>query len=100
MYLYRAVDWDGNTIDFFLSKTRDAKSAKRFLKKTSNSMNPRLFQHNIITIMLHLDRTVKYKFYLKMKRTIFHIRFEHIMLIKTERKKLFINSLVSLLLEF
>ncbi|USK34542.1 IS6 family transposase [Bacillus sp. F19] len=33
MYLYRAVDSDGNTIDFFLSKTRDAKSAKRYLKK-------------------------------------------------------------------
>lgn len=32
MYLYRAVDSDGNTIDFFLSKTRDSKSAKRFLK--------------------------------------------------------------------
>jgi IS6 family transposase len=33
MYLYRAVDSDGNTIDFFLSKTRDAKAAKCFLKK-------------------------------------------------------------------
>lgn len=33
MYLYRAVDSDGNTIDFFLSKTRDAKAAKRFFKK-------------------------------------------------------------------
>jgi transposase-like protein len=32
MYLYRAVDSAENTIDFFLSKTRDAKSAKRFLK--------------------------------------------------------------------
>lgn len=33
MYLYRAVDSDGKTIGFFLSKTRDAKLAKRFLKK-------------------------------------------------------------------
>jgi len=33
MYLYRAVDSDGDTIDFFLSKARDAKSARRFLKK-------------------------------------------------------------------
>ncbi len=32
MYLYPAVDSAENTIDFFLSKTRDAKSAKRFLK--------------------------------------------------------------------
>ncbi|MFD6509936.1 IS6 family transposase [Bacillus sp. NPDC060175] len=35
MYLYRAVDSDRNTIDFLLSKTRDAKAAKRFLKKAS-----------------------------------------------------------------
>jgi len=33
MYLYRAVDSNGNTIDFFLSKTRDQKAAKRFFKK-------------------------------------------------------------------
>ncbi|SCC02667.1 Transposase [Bacillus mycoides] len=33
MYLYRAVDSKGNTIDFFLSKTRDQKAAKRFFKK-------------------------------------------------------------------
>src|SRR4051812_4840881 len=30
MYLYRAVDSEGNTIDFYLSKTRDQKAAKRF----------------------------------------------------------------------
>ncbi|KMY54071.1 hypothetical protein AC623_08915 [Bacillus sp. FJAT-27231] len=33
MYLYRAVDFEGNTIDFYLSKTRDHKAAKRFFKK-------------------------------------------------------------------
>jgi IS6 family transposase len=33
IYLYRAVDSDGNTIDFFLSKMRDTKAAKLFLKK-------------------------------------------------------------------
>ncbi len=33
MYLYRAIDSKGNTIDFYLSRTRDAKAAKRFLKK-------------------------------------------------------------------
>ncbi|EJS45803.1 hypothetical protein ICG_05794 [Bacillus cereus BAG1X1-3] len=33
MYLYRAVDSKGNTIDFFLNKTRDQKAAKRFFKK-------------------------------------------------------------------
>lgn len=30
MYLYRAVDSEGSTIDFYLSKTRDHKAAKRF----------------------------------------------------------------------
>ncbi|EOP81047.1 transposase [Bacillus cereus HuB4-4] len=33
MYLYRAVDSEGNTLDFYLSHKRDAKAAKRFLKK-------------------------------------------------------------------
>jgi IS6 family transposase len=31
IYLYRAVDAQGNTLDFFFSPTRDAKAAKRFL---------------------------------------------------------------------
>ncbi len=30
-YLYRAIDKGGNTIDFYLSRTRNAKAAKRFL---------------------------------------------------------------------
>ncbi len=33
MYLYCAVDSEGNTIDFYLSKSRDKKAAKRFFKK-------------------------------------------------------------------
>jgi len=33
MYLFRAIDSEGNTIDFHLSRKRDAKAAKRFLKK-------------------------------------------------------------------
>ena len=33
MYLYRAVDKQGETIDFLLTKHRDKKAAKRFLKK-------------------------------------------------------------------
>src|SRR3546814_10304179 len=32
-YLYRAVDKRGDTIDFYLSPTRSAKAAKRFLFK-------------------------------------------------------------------
>src|SRR6266849_10526457 len=33
MYLYRAVDSDGNTLEFLLSPTRDAKAAKGFFLK-------------------------------------------------------------------
>ena len=32
-YLYRAVDEQGHTIDFYLSQTRNTKAAKRFLHK-------------------------------------------------------------------
>jgi transposase, IS6 family len=33
MYLYRAVDSDGSTIKFMLSRTRDGQAAKRFFRK-------------------------------------------------------------------
>ena len=33
IYLYRAVDSEGNTIDFYLSKSRDKQAAKHFFKK-------------------------------------------------------------------
>ncbi|MBJ8095997.1 IS6 family transposase [Bacillus cereus] len=39
MYLYRAVDSEGNTIDFHLSKTRDHRTAKRFFKKALQSFH-------------------------------------------------------------
>lgn len=37
-YLYRAVDKHGRTIDFYLSATRNAKAAKRFLSKAIKSL--------------------------------------------------------------
>ncbi|GHO63666.1 IS6 family transposase [Ktedonobacter sp. SOSP1-52] len=37
MYLYRAVDSQGNTLEFFLSAARDSQAAKRFLRKALNS---------------------------------------------------------------
>jgi transposase-like protein len=36
-YLYRAVDSEGNTIEFFLSSTRDAQAARRFFAKALSS---------------------------------------------------------------
>ena len=37
-YLYRALDKFGNTIDFYLSSTRNTKAAKRFLGKALNGL--------------------------------------------------------------
>lgn len=37
-YLYRAVDKHGDTIDFYLSPTRNSKAAKRFLGKALKSI--------------------------------------------------------------
>ena len=45
MYLYRAVDSQGNTLEFLLSATRDAPAAKRFFAKTlaaSHTVTPRV----------------------------------------------------------
>lgn len=46
LYLFRAVDSAGQTVDFYLSETRDREAAKLFLKKAlANSDNraPRVF---------------------------------------------------------
>ena len=40
LYLYRAVDSEGNTIDFYLSESRDKQAAKRFFKKALWSFFP------------------------------------------------------------
>ncbi len=45
MYLYRAVDSEGNTLEFLLSATRDAEAAKRFFLKAlgaSHTTTPRV----------------------------------------------------------
>lgn len=34
MYLYRPVDSEGHTIDFYLCKSRNHRAAKRFFTKT------------------------------------------------------------------
>jgi transposase-like protein len=39
MYLYRAVDSQGNTLEFLLSPTRDAEAAKRFFSKTLGALH-------------------------------------------------------------
>jgi len=41
MYLFRAVDSSGQTVDFYLSETRDREAAKCFLKKARASPDNR-----------------------------------------------------------
>ena len=53
-YLYRAVDSDGNTIDFMLSAKRNKKAAKRFLKKALGS------KHNQIPRAITVDKNPAY----------------------------------------
>ena len=47
-YLYRAVDSEGNTLDFRLSTKRDAKAAQRFLKKVLNA--PHTIDPRVVTV--------------------------------------------------
>ncbi len=48
-YLYRAVDKFGNTIDFYLSPTRNTKAAKRFLGKALRGLKDWEKPHTINT---------------------------------------------------
>ena len=51
MYLYRAVDSEGDTIDFYLSESRDKQAVKRFLKKAlaaSHVSSPRVITVDIL----------------------------------------------------
>ncbi|CAH2465584.1 hypothetical protein IIQ_02166 [Bacillus cereus VD118] len=48
MYLYRAVDSEGNTIDFYLSKSRNHKAAKCFFKKALQSFH--VSKSRVITV--------------------------------------------------
>ena len=38
-YLYRAVDSEGNNLDFLLTAKRDAKAAKCFFRKALNAVH-------------------------------------------------------------
>ncbi|PFV83565.1 IS6 family transposase, partial [Bacillus thuringiensis] len=56
IYLYRAVDSKGNTIDFYLSETRDTKAVKRFFKKALRSFH--VSQPRVVTIDKNPDYPV------------------------------------------
>ena len=48
-YLYRAVDKDGDTIDFLLTANRDAKAALRFLRQA--------IRNNGTTVKINIDKS-------------------------------------------
>ncbi len=53
-YLYRAVDSDGNTLDFLLSAKRDKLAANRFLKKVLKA------RHNKQPRVINVDKNPAY----------------------------------------
>jgi IS6 family transposase len=54
MYLYRAVDTQGNTLEFLLSPTRDAEAAKRFFSKTLGAL------HTVAPQVITVDKNAAY----------------------------------------
>jgi transposase, IS6 family len=54
MYLYRAVDSAGHTLEFLLSETRDAQAAKRFFTKVLGA------SHTIIPRVISVDQNPAY----------------------------------------
>ncbi len=53
-YLYRAVDTEGNTLDFMLSARRNKKAAKRFFKKVLKAI------HNRQPRVINVDKNAAY----------------------------------------
>ena len=53
-YLYRAVDSNGNTLDFMLSAKRDAPAAERFFRKTLSA------PHTQIPRVINVDKNAAY----------------------------------------
>ncbi|KAB8315623.1 IS6 family transposase [Tolypothrix campylonemoides VB511288] len=53
-YLYRAVDSDGNTLDFMLSAKRDGRAAARFFRKVLKA------QHTQAPRVINVDKNAAY----------------------------------------
>ncbi|EFH85229.1 IS6 family transposase [Ktedonobacter racemifer] len=53
-YLYRAVDSQGNTLEFLLSLTRDAPAAKRFFAKALGAL------HIVVPRVITVDKNMAY----------------------------------------
>ena len=54
MYLYRAVDSDGSTVEFMLSPTRNTQAAKRFFRKALHA------RHTVLPRVINVDKNPAY----------------------------------------
>lgn len=63
MYLYRAVDSEGNTLEFHLSATRDAQAARRFFAKALGA------SHTVTPRVITVDKNAAYPKALKELKT-------------------------------
>ncbi len=54
MYLYRAVNSQGNTLDFWLSATRDSEAARRFFHKAL------IASHTVTPRVINVDKNAAY----------------------------------------
>lgn len=62
-YLYRAVDSEGNTVEFMLSQRRNAVSEKRFFRKAIRA------KHTVVSRVINVDKNLAYpKAMAKLKR--------------------------------
>jgi DDE domain len=60
MYLYRAVDKGGKTVDFYLSRRREVSAAKAFLRKAMKGQRiPTETSHRAVAHLKEKRGTVK-----------------------------------------
>jgi len=67
--IYRAVDSEGNTLEFMLSAKRDARAAERFFRKVMNAVHnqtPRVINVDKTLILRQLTHLLKTKLFQKL----------------------------------
>ncbi len=82
-YLYRAVDSNGNTLDFMLSGKRDHKAVKRFLEKVLKA------RHNSHPRVINVDKNPAYPLAIE------ELKEERILSVDCElRQKKYLNNII------
>ena len=82
-YLYRAVDSEGNTIDFFVSEYRDKDAAKKFFKKALKAL------HNQQPRVITTDK------YVATEIAIYELIYDGSISVKTTMRKIkYLNNII------